>query len=170
MTSSAAGCTGERELKRIQKAKEDPTIEPQPVETPKQVVDARPRSHRRRALGFLLALALVLAGWWGSGYVFAYTDDAYITSDIVSVSPEVSGPIATVDVADNQWVARGTPLFTIDPIPFELEVQQARCMRRGDGGLVQLQRLVRLQHRGFGRPHFRRRLLRRGTRRVEGLL
>jgi multidrug efflux system membrane fusion protein len=127
MTSSAAGCTGERELKRIQKAKEDPTIEPQPVETPKQVVDARPRSHRRRALGFLLALALVLAGWWGSGYVFAYTDDAYVASDIVSITPEVSGPIATVDVADNQFVARGTPLFTIDPIPFELEVQQARA-------------------------------------------
>lgn len=130
MTSSAASSTEERGLKRIPEEQDRSPKDAKPtalVGTPKRAVDARPRSRRGRALRFLLVLVLVLAGWWGSGYVCAYTDDAYVTSDIVSVTPEVSGPIATVDVADNQWVARGTPLFTIDPEPFELEVRQARA-------------------------------------------
>jgi multidrug resistance efflux pump len=84
------------------------------------------QSHRHRTLRALLILGLVLMAWWASGYVFAYTDDAYTTSDVVSVTPEVSGPIETVAVADNQMVKRGAPLFTIDPTPFRLEVQQAR--------------------------------------------
>jgi multidrug resistance efflux pump len=85
-----------------------------------------PPSHRRRALLFLLAIGALLAGWWASGYLFAYTDDAFLTSDVVSITPEVSGPVEAVHVTDNQWVTRGTLLFTIDPVPFKLELEQAR--------------------------------------------
>ena len=62
------------------------------------------------------------------GYLFAYTDDAYLTSDLVSVAPEVTGPVEAVHVTDNQWVTRGTPLFTIDPTPFRLELERARAL------------------------------------------
>jgi membrane fusion protein, multidrug efflux system len=90
----------------------------------------RPRgpSHRRRALLFLSAIGLLLAGWWGSGYVFAYTDDAYLTSDLVSITSEVTGPVVAVHVTDNQWVERGTELFMIDPVPFKLALDQAKAM------------------------------------------
>ncbi|MBR1126062.1 HlyD family secretion protein [Bradyrhizobium lablabi] len=84
-------------------------------------------SHRQRALLCLLALAAAFLAWWMSGYLFAYTDDAYVTSDIVSITPEVSGPIEAVHVTDNEWVKRGTLLFTIDPLPFRLAVEQARA-------------------------------------------
>jgi multidrug efflux system membrane fusion protein len=70
---------------------------------------------------------LLVAAWWVSGYLFGYTDDAYLTSDIVSITPEVSGPVETVHVSDNEWVKRGTPLFTIDPVPFRLAVEQAQA-------------------------------------------
>src|SRR5262249_2549447 len=70
---------------------------------------------------------VAVAVWWGSGYAFAYTDDAYLTSDVVSITPEVSGPIDAVHVADNQWVTRGTTLFTIDRVPFALALEQARA-------------------------------------------
>ena len=83
--------------------------------------------HRRRAVAFLSLTALIFLAWWGSSYVFAYTDDAYVASDIVSVTPEVTGPIETVRVEDNQWVRKGTLLFTIDPVPFKLQVQQAEA-------------------------------------------
>ncbi len=76
---------------------------------------------------FLLVLGCIVLVWWGSGYLFAYTDDAYLTSDVVSITPEVSGPIESVPVADNEWVTRGTPLFTIDPEPFRLALEQARA-------------------------------------------
>lgn len=84
-------------------------------------------SRRRRALLFLLAVAAAVLAWWISGYLFAYTDDAYVTSDVLSITPEVTGPIAAVLVKDNEWVKRGTLLFTIDPVPFRLAVEQARA-------------------------------------------
>jgi membrane fusion protein, multidrug efflux system len=68
---------------------------------------------------------MVVGLWWGSGYLVAYTDDAYVESDVVQVTPEVAGPIETVQVRDNQWIKRGGILFTIDPRPFKLELQQA---------------------------------------------
>jgi multidrug resistance efflux pump len=86
-----------------------------------------PRSPRGRTIRFLLVIGLVVTVWWGSGYLFAYTDDAYLTSDLVSVTPEVTGPVVSVHVTDNQWVTRGTPLFTIDPVPFRLELERARA-------------------------------------------
>ncbi|WP_027583481.1 HlyD family secretion protein [Bradyrhizobium sp. Ai1a-2] len=76
---------------------------------------------------FLLAFAAAVLAWWISGYLFAYTDDAYVTSDVVSITPEVTGPIEAVHVTDNDWVERGTLLFTIDPVPFRLAVEQARA-------------------------------------------
>jgi multidrug efflux system membrane fusion protein len=75
----------------------------------------------------LLIAALLLTAWWVSSYFFAYTDDAYLTSDVVSITPEVSGPVEAVRVTDNQWVKRGAVLFTIDPLPFKLELDQARA-------------------------------------------
>ena len=88
---------------------------------------ARARSPRGRAIRVLLIAGLIVAVWWCSGYVFAYTDDAYLTSDLVSVTPEVKGPVEAVHVTDNQWVTRGTSLFTIDPTPFRLELERARA-------------------------------------------
>jgi multidrug efflux system membrane fusion protein len=96
-------------------------------EMKKGTTQPRPRSPRGRAIRFLLIVGLIATGWWGSGYVFAYTDDAYLTSDLVSVTPEVTGPVEAVHVTDNQWVTRGTPLFTIDPVPFRLELERARA-------------------------------------------
>ena len=86
--------------------------------------------HRLRALLALGALIFVIMLWWGSGYLVAYTDDAYVDSDVVSVTPEVAGPTETVDVRDNQWVERGSLLFAIDPTPFRLQLQQAIAQER----------------------------------------
>jgi multidrug resistance efflux pump len=99
---------------------------PRPVHPNKPPLRSSIPSHRRRALLILLVVGLVLTAWWGSGYLFAYTDDAFLTSDIVSITPEVSGPVEAVHVADNQWVKRGTSLFTIDPVPFRLQLEQAQ--------------------------------------------
>src|SRR5580692_9157439 len=98
-----------------------------PPELPVGPADPPPRrtAHRRRALLLLVAAGLVVGLWWGSGYVVAYTDDAYVDSDVVQVTPEVAGPIEAVHVTDNQWITRSTILFTIDPTPFRLQLQQA---------------------------------------------
>jgi membrane fusion protein, multidrug efflux system len=59
-------------------------------------------TYRRRTILPLVAISLVLGFWSISGYVLAYSDDAYITSDVVQVTPRVAGPVEAVRVNDNQ--------------------------------------------------------------------
>jgi multidrug efflux system membrane fusion protein len=61
--------------------------------------------------------------------VFVFCRDAYITTNIVFVAPEVSGPIATLFVKDNQQVESGEVLLKIDPEPFEIAARQAEAAR-----------------------------------------
>jgi multidrug resistance efflux pump len=97
------------------------------ISAPPTGAAAPPRrtAYRRRALLPLVTTGLVLGLWWISGYVLAYTDDAYITSDVVQVTPQVAGPVEGVHVSDNQWVKRGGMLFSIDPTPFKLQLRKA---------------------------------------------
>lgn len=93
---------------------------------PKAVSAAR---YRRRVLGVLTGLVLALGLYWGSSYVFAYTDDAYVTSDLVAVAPQITGRIIVVPITDNQTVAKGTLLAEIDPTPFQLELAKQQAKR-----------------------------------------
>jgi len=81
----------------------------------------RPK-RRRRAW---IAGAFLLGGgvfYFGFGWFVAYTEDAYIQSDLVAVAPEVAGVVQSVAVHDNQRVSAGDLIATIDPRPFQLEV------------------------------------------------
>jgi multidrug efflux system membrane fusion protein len=59
------------------------------------------------------------------------TDDAYLQADLVHMAPDVSGRIVSLNVRDNQLVHAGEVLFTIDPEPYRLQVEQARAQLRG---------------------------------------
>ena len=85
--------------------------------------------YRRRVLLVLSAIVLALVVYWASGYVLAYTDDAYVTSDFVSVAPYVSGRIVSVNILDNQAVTKGMVLAEIDPTPFQLALDQKQAKR-----------------------------------------
>ena len=60
-------------------------------------------------------------------YFVAYTDDAYVRSDLVAVAPEVTGRIIAVHIVDNQVVKKGDKLVSIDPVPFQLIVNQCQA-------------------------------------------
>jgi hypothetical protein len=69
-------------------------------------VPARSRSvsRLRRLLtvgGTILALFIL---WEVLTYYIAYTDDAYVRSDLIGVAPEVTGPIISLSVIDNQAI------------------------------------------------------------------
>src|SRR6266567_4384136 len=85
--------------------------------------------YRRRVLLVLSAIVLALGLYWASGYVFAYTDDAYVTSDLVSIAPYISGRIVSVNIVDNQTVKKGELLATIDPTPFQLTLNEKQAKR-----------------------------------------
>jgi multidrug efflux system membrane fusion protein len=87
------------------------------------------RRYRRRVLLVLLGLVAALGLYWGSSYVFAYTEDAYITSDFVSVAPYISGRIVSLSVVDNQTVSKGELLAAIDPAPFQLALNEKQAKK-----------------------------------------
>lgn len=84
------------------------------------------KRHKRVTLilGGLLAAFL---GYEVLTYFVAYTDDAYVRSDLVAVAPEVTGRITGIHVVDNADIRKGDPLVTIDPVPFQLVVEERQA-------------------------------------------
>jgi membrane fusion protein, multidrug efflux system len=84
-------------------------------------------TRRRRVTLVLGALLAVFVAYEVLTSVVAYTDDAYVRSDLVGVAPQVTGQIVAVHVIDNQPVKRGDALVTIDPVPFQLVIAQRQA-------------------------------------------
>ncbi len=83
---------------------------------------------RGRRLGLAAAITLGAFALYEIVTSFlAYTADAHVQSDLVAVAPQITGRIIAVHVSDNQTVAEGDPLVTIDPEPFQLAVDQRRA-------------------------------------------
>ena len=117
---------------------------PEPgVETPAPVVEtepaakaeaapaapAKPRRTRRNLLIAALPIALAVGGgyMWATGGRYVGTEDAYVQQDRVSVMPQVSGQIASVLVGENDAVAAGQTLFTIDDSAYRSAVEEAQA-------------------------------------------
>jgi membrane fusion protein, multidrug efflux system len=125
--------TTQATLREVVRAEPVATPEPKDQEAPQaspldsQAADTG--KYRRRVLLVLSAIAFALALYWASGYFFAYTDDAYVTSDLVSVAPYVSGRIVRVNIVDNQTVKKGDLLAEIDPTPFQLTLNEKQAKK-----------------------------------------
>ncbi|WP_323716684.1 HlyD family secretion protein [Paracoccus aminovorans] len=65
--------------------------------------------------------------WWQHSARYPSTDDAYLTANIVTVAPQVGGRVVQVDVAENQHVAAGAALFTIDDTELRAQVAAAQA-------------------------------------------
>jgi len=113
---------------------QDPAPDPAPVPTPPAAAAPRPERETSRLR------RLVTVGGTILGLFVAYTDDAYVRSDLVAVASEVTGPILKVHVVDNQNVKKGDPLFTIDPVPFQLIVNQRQAEIDEQTALVKVSR------------------------------
>jgi multidrug efflux system membrane fusion protein len=90
---------------------------------------AAANKYRRRVLLTLGAMVLAFGLYWASSYFFAYTDDAYVTSDFVNVAPYISGRIVSLNIVDNQTVKKGELLATIDPTPFQLALNEKQAKK-----------------------------------------
>jgi membrane fusion protein, multidrug efflux system len=87
------------------------------------------RRHRRTLLLVVLPLVALIAGvtFYLNGGRYVTTDDAYVGAQKVLITPDVSGKIINVAVKEGQRVSTGDVLFQIDPVPYQLAVQQARA-------------------------------------------
>ena len=105
------------------------------VESPQQEAGAADRDTVRRRrkpavfiIGFLVVAALVLGGsyYWYANRNIVSTDDAYTDGRVVTIAPQVSGVVVSLDVTDNQYVHKGDPLIHIDARPYTSERDQAQ--------------------------------------------
>jgi membrane fusion protein, multidrug efflux system len=87
---------------------------------------SRPRARRLLLAGGLVALVVVVWGWWHySGR--ESTDDAQVDGHIVPIAARVGGTVQAVKVEDNEVVAAGTVLVEVDPRDYRVALQRAEA-------------------------------------------
>lgn len=65
--------------------------------------------------------------WWKWGRFDEYTDDAYVTGNLVYVTPQVSGIVTSI-YADNTWfVEKEQVLIQLDPTDFVIALDQSKA-------------------------------------------
>ncbi|MTD26067.1 efflux RND transporter periplasmic adaptor subunit [Erwinia sorbitola] len=82
------------------------------------------------------------AGWWlWNFYMQApWTRDGKVRAELVNITPQVAGRIVGLDVEDNQFVKKGTLLFTLDDEPYRIAVLNAEAqLAKAQSDLVKAQ-------------------------------
>jgi membrane fusion protein (multidrug efflux system) len=108
--------------------------EPKPSKT-ETIVPVKPST--RPWLWALMGAAGVAATAVGIGYyihslAFESTDDAFIEGHIIPVSARVSGHVATVHVADNQYVQKGDLIAELDSSDYKTRLAAAEAALGAD--------------------------------------
>jgi membrane fusion protein (multidrug efflux system) len=78
-------------------------------------------------IGGVALFAVVAAAVYLLGGRYIGNDDSYVRANKLMVSTDVSGLVATVNVREGQQVKAGDILFTLDPHPFEIALDNARA-------------------------------------------
>lgn len=86
----------------------------------------KPKNPLRRPLVVVLLVALAFFAYsLIADRLTPYTAQATVQAYIVRITPEVSGPLVSVAVRDNDRVLAGQELFAIDPLNYEIAVERA---------------------------------------------
>jgi multidrug resistance efflux pump len=77
----------------------------------------------------LMVAAAGWSGWrlWDHYELAPWTRNGRVRANVVQIAPDVSGMVTNVAVHDNQSVAAGALLFSVDKARFELALEQARA-------------------------------------------
>ena len=106
-----------------------PQSTPQPQADAAEAAPKKKSGSRRLILMVAVPLVLVVAGgyFWLTGGRYEDTDNAYVQQAKVSLSADIAGRITSVNVGENQVVKAGAVLFTIDPQPYQIALDQANA-------------------------------------------
>jgi len=99
---------------------------------PKQENKPKDNGISKTIIRFTIVLVAVAAVWFGINYLkyastHISTDDAYLTADIITIAPQVSGTVQHVYVKDNQHVEAGQLIAVLDDSTYKAAVQQAEA-------------------------------------------
>ncbi|MFM0171255.1 HlyD family secretion protein [Paraburkholderia sediminicola] len=88
---------------------------------------------KRKLLLSLLAATVVLAGagygayYFTTGRYYQSTDDAYVSGNLVQLTPQVSGTVVAVNADDTQIVKQGAPIVTLDNADAKVALSNAEA-------------------------------------------
>src|SRR3954467_6105198 len=75
----------------------------------------------------LIAGIAVAVHYWRLSRLYVSTDNAYVNANRIEIAAQVSGPVRSIWIRDQQPVKLGELLFQIDPEPYQLAVDAAQA-------------------------------------------
>ncbi|WP_092425118.1 HlyD family secretion protein [Devosia crocina] len=92
-----------------------------------RTAEPKKRGPAAKVGGFVVVLFVAALSWHVASDLIAPSSSSGAVSALTTqIAARVAGQVEHVHVSDNQRVARGDPLFTLDPAPFDLAVRQAQ--------------------------------------------
>jgi membrane fusion protein (multidrug efflux system) len=90
------------------------------------------KSPRVRWLVLILGGFLILGAAWGVYWdrdlrYTAYTDDAYVSGNVVQITPRISGTVVAIGADNTQFVKAGQTLVRLDPEDAKVTLQEAEA-------------------------------------------
>ncbi|RVU35912.1 HlyD family secretion protein [Hwanghaeella grinnelliae] len=100
---------------------------------PKKPIRRFMRRTTRALLLLAVPICVVLAGayWYMTSGQYISTENAYVKSEIITISPSIDGRVVDVLVSDNEHVKRGDVLFRLNARPHQIAVDQAEAKLDG---------------------------------------
>lgn len=100
-------------------------------EKSEQKTNANPGKRKALLLGLLVLVLLVAAGTWAWYHFYGRfsvgTDDAYVSGNVVSISPLTTGTVISIGADDGDLVQQGQVLLKFDPNDAEVGLQSAEA-------------------------------------------
>ncbi|MBR7777579.1 multidrug transporter subunit MdtN [Undibacterium rugosum] len=109
-------------------------------------------TQQKALIGKLISLSIILGAVIFAAYIwrhkehFPVSEEASIDAEVTHVAAAVGGRIVKIAVRENQLVKAGDILFQLDPVPFQLAVEQARAdLALAEATLATKQRALAVQ-------------------------
>jgi membrane fusion protein, multidrug efflux system len=97
-----------------------------------QQAQAEQKSRRKRWLaitvGAVAVIGLAYGAYWAAVLRFQQsTDDAYVSGNVVQITPQISGTVVSIGADDTQFVKAGQPLVQLDRSDASVALEQAEA-------------------------------------------
>ncbi len=92
--------------------------------------EAAPRNARKRWLAIVIGAFALIGVAYGSYWTLALrytqsTDDAYVSGNVVQITPQLAGTVVGIAAHDTQFVKAGQTLVQLDPADAKIALEQA---------------------------------------------
>ncbi len=122
------------EINVVERQKAEPAGAKRDAAPTKDAAASEPNTRKRKVLLALLGVAVVVSAAAYGTYYMTYTryhestDDAYVSGNLVQLTPQVAGTVVAVNADDTQIVKAGEPVVTLDNADAKVTLGSAEAM------------------------------------------